>query len=548
MRRETLLKPLLALSCLFAALGVGAQNISVSGKVSDAEGPVVGAVVLSGKANAVTDVDGAYSINVPSSAVLEVSCLGYVSQEVPVNGRSTINITLVEDAEVLQEAVALGYGAQTKKKDLSASVGVVSNAGEIAARPVASASAMLQGQVAGVVVSSDGGSPTSGPSVLIRGQGSRNGDSVLWVVDGVPGGPIVSMSDVESIVVLKDAASAAALMSKVYAYWAGWDPSKWPEVITCVNRLEQSYGRDLHPSYSELFSCDLSKFWTKEYCWGMPSYGGKSRAGDGSMKFPGVCLENNGWSSELPAGMGYNGWGQFKPTLDLYEEMAKDNVEEEVKNERLSKSILEYGDPFTYFGQPFRFHSSSDVEAGFQIGKYMEAFEAEDCVGTTALDNEDWPCTRINWPIIRFADCMLLRAEAYLMAGDAASAARDINRIRERSHLKPIGSTATWTDLYHERRCELALEPGNDHAYDCKRWAVFGNSEIRELALNELNNHPRVRHYKNRNDPDSEYTVGPYKDYQSPVKVWKEKCLTFPYPSEQIAKSAGKLKNPPSWN
>ena len=343
-------------------------------------------------------------------------------------------------------------------------------------------------------------------------------------------------------------AAVAALMSKVYAYWAGWDPSKWPEVITCVNRLEQSYGRDLHPNFSELFSCDFANFWTKEYCWGLPSYGGKWHAGDGSMEFPGVCLENNGWSSELPAGMGYNGWGQFKPSLDLYEEMSKDNVEEGVKNERLSKSILEYGDPFTYFGQPFLFHSSSDVEAGFHINKYMEAFEAEDCVGTTALDNEDWPCTRINWPIIRFADCMLLRAEAYLMAGDAASAAKDINRIRERSHLKPIGSTATWTDLYHERRCELALEPANDHAYDCKRWAVFGNAEMKELALNELNNHPRVRHYKNRNDPESPYTVGPYLDYQSPVKVWKEQCLTFPYPSEQIAKSAGKLKNPPSWN
>ncbi len=194
---------------LAATFGANAQNLTVRGTVSDAVGPIVGAVVLSGNANAVTDLNGAYSITVPSNAVLEVSCLGYVSRQIPVNGRTNIDILLEEDAEVLQEAVALGYGAQTKKKDLSASVGIVNNADELAARPVTSTSAMLQGQVAGVVVSADGGSPTSDPKIIIRGQGSQNGDSVLWVVDGVPGAPIVSMNDIESIVVLKDAASAA---------------------------------------------------------------------------------------------------------------------------------------------------------------------------------------------------------------------------------------------------------------------------------------------------------------------------------------------------
>ena len=194
---------------LAASFWAQAQNMTVRGTVSDNVGPIVGAVVLSGGANAVTDMNGAYTINVPSNAVLEVSCLGYVTQQVPVNGRSNINVVLVEDVEVLQEAVALGYGAQTKKKDLSASVGVINNAEQLAERPLNSTTAMLQGQIPGVVVSSNGGDPTGGPAILIRGQGSRNGDSVLWVVDGVPGGPITSMNDVESIVVLKDAASAA---------------------------------------------------------------------------------------------------------------------------------------------------------------------------------------------------------------------------------------------------------------------------------------------------------------------------------------------------
>jgi len=196
---------------LVASFGAQAQNLTVRGTVSDAVGPIVGAVVLSGNANAVTDIDGAYSITVPSNAVLEVSCLGYVTQQVPVNGRANINIVLQEDTMVLQEAVALGYGAQTRKKDLSASVGIVNNADALAARPVTSTEGMLQGQIPGVVISADGGSPDATPNIIIRGQGSRNsnGEPVLWVVDGVPGAPITSMNDIESIVVLKDAASAA---------------------------------------------------------------------------------------------------------------------------------------------------------------------------------------------------------------------------------------------------------------------------------------------------------------------------------------------------
>ena len=198
-----------ALMCLVVTVSAQAQNLTVRGTVSDAMGPVAGAVVLSGSANAVTDIDGAYTISVPSNAVLEVSCLGYTTQQVNVNGRTTINIVLVEDAELLQEAVALGYGAQTKKKDLSASVGIVNNADELAARPVTNTEGMLQGQIPGVTISNNGGSPDATPQIIIRGQGSRNGDSVLWVVDGVPGAPITSMNDIESIVVLKDAASAA---------------------------------------------------------------------------------------------------------------------------------------------------------------------------------------------------------------------------------------------------------------------------------------------------------------------------------------------------
>ena len=136
MHSKKLLKLVTSLICLVMTIGAFAQNVTVKGTVKDASGPVVGAVVLSGGANAVTDVNGNYAITVPANAVLGVSCLGYATQNVNVNGRSVIDIVLSEDVEMLQEAVALGYGAQTKKKDLSASVGIVSNPEKLAGRPV----------------------------------------------------------------------------------------------------------------------------------------------------------------------------------------------------------------------------------------------------------------------------------------------------------------------------------------------------------------------------------------------------------------------------
>jgi hypothetical protein len=188
------------------------------------------------------------------------------------------------------------------------------------------------------------------------------------------------------------------------------------------------------------------------------------------------------------------------------------------------------------------------VEAGFQIYKFMQPFAPKDPFSIFwVYDNADWPCTLINWPIVRFADCLLLRAEAKLVAGDGNGAAKDINRIRERSHLTPLSGAATWTDLYHERRCELAFEMANDHAYDCKRWAYSGAPEIAALAKAELNSHPRVRHYADREDPESTYTIGDYEDYKTPVKVWSNKFMTFPYPTEQVSKSVGKLRNVPDW-
>ncbi len=184
----------------------------ISGIVKDPTGiPVIGAnVVVKGTTNGViTGLDGDFQLEVPENATLEISYIGYMTQSISVSGKKTFNITLNEDTQKLDEVVVLGYGAGQRKQDLSASVGVLDNTEDLVARPVTSTESMLQGQLAGVTVQANGGDPTATPSIVIRGQGSQNGDNVLWVVDGVPGAPIASMNDIETIVVLKDAASAA---------------------------------------------------------------------------------------------------------------------------------------------------------------------------------------------------------------------------------------------------------------------------------------------------------------------------------------------------
>ena len=196
---------------LFTSVIAYSQQISVKGIVKDQIGePVIGAnVLVRGTTNGViTNVNGEFILSASKSDVLVVSFVGYATQEIPVSEKQ-MTIVLKEDTELLDEVVVLGYGANTRKQDLSASVGIISNTDELAARPVTSTESMLQGQLPGVTIQADGGDPTSTPNIVIRGQGSQNGDNVLWVVDGVPGAPITSMNDIESIVVLKDAASAA---------------------------------------------------------------------------------------------------------------------------------------------------------------------------------------------------------------------------------------------------------------------------------------------------------------------------------------------------
>ena len=198
---------------LAVSLSAFAQKQTVSGTVQDNVGPVVGAVVRSGGANAVTDLDGKFSISVDAQAVLEVSCLGYQTAQVPVNGRRQLTITLEEDSFVLEDAVAVGYGT-TKKANLTGAVSVV-KAESLQDRTALDVGHMLQGSVPGLNITSGSGRPGQAATLNIRGWNSINGGSPLVLIDGVEGDiQYVNPADVDNISVIKDAAAAAIYGAK----------------------------------------------------------------------------------------------------------------------------------------------------------------------------------------------------------------------------------------------------------------------------------------------------------------------------------------------
>ena len=192
-----------------------AQDITVTGTVSDAstgEGIVGASVVLKGSTTqwAMTDDMGAYSLTVPANGVLEVTFLGYSTLEVPVNGRTSIDIELVPEATTLDDVIVVAYGTQ-KKDAITGSASAISSE-KIEKRVVPNLSQALEGMAAGVQVSGTG-RPGDDASIRIRGFGSINASqNPLYVVDGAPfDGSLSSINpaDIESMTVLKDASSAA---------------------------------------------------------------------------------------------------------------------------------------------------------------------------------------------------------------------------------------------------------------------------------------------------------------------------------------------------
>ncbi len=205
---------------LLVSWSVFAQDRKVSGKVSDSENgsgmPGVTVLVKGTATGANTDGNGNYSISVPNNATLVYSFVGYSTQEVAVGNRSAINISLGADARALQEVVVTGYAAQAKK-DITGAVAVV-DVKEMKKVNASNIADQLQGRVAGVQVSSSG-DPGSAAYIRVRGIGSINQNEPLYVIDGVPvqnesNLNFLNPNDIESIQVLKDAASASIYGSR----------------------------------------------------------------------------------------------------------------------------------------------------------------------------------------------------------------------------------------------------------------------------------------------------------------------------------------------
>ena len=187
------------------------QTKKVSGTVVDATGPVIGASIMEkGTSNGtVTDLDGNYSLSVGPNATLVVTYVGFKTYEVRVGNESRIDVTLEEDNTNLDEVVVIGYGTQKKKLLTGATVQVKGE--DIAKLNTTNALEAMQSSTPGVQITSSSNQPGKGYKVYIRGIGTTGNSAPLYVIDGVAGGSLddINPADIESIDVLKDAASAA---------------------------------------------------------------------------------------------------------------------------------------------------------------------------------------------------------------------------------------------------------------------------------------------------------------------------------------------------
>ena len=205
---------------LLMGSGLYAQTIRVTGRVTDAADgstlPGVSVVVRGTTIGTVTDINGRYEINAASDAVLQFSFIGMTTRDVPVQGRTVLNVTLESATAVLDEILVVAYGTARRGSFTGAATQITAE--KIEARPISNITRALEGQVAGIQVTSGSGQPGSGSTIRIRGTGSINASNdPLYVVDGVPYAlPLSNLNpdEIESISVLKDASATALYGSR----------------------------------------------------------------------------------------------------------------------------------------------------------------------------------------------------------------------------------------------------------------------------------------------------------------------------------------------
>ena len=235
---------------LFATLTTSAQQVKVTGTVTDPGGePLVGVSVKANASGTITDIDGKYSIDVPSAGSITFSYVGFETIVEKVNGRKNINIMLKEKNDVLNEVLVIGYGTMDKKELTTA----ISHVGEKDFLTISSLdpSMMIQGKVAGVSITNTGaGDPNNQASIQIRGVSSRSaGLGPLVVIDGVPGGNLTNINpnDIASFDILKDGAASA-----IYG-------TRGSNGVIVVTTKKGTKDGAMHTSYSGMTSWDVMK-------------------------------------------------------------------------------------------------------------------------------------------------------------------------------------------------------------------------------------------------------------------------------------------------
>lgn len=249
-RQNSKFRLVLWVMLLFATLTASAQQVKVTGTVTDPGGePLVGVSVKAGATGAITDIDGKYSVDVASSGTISFSYVGFETIMEKVNGRKTINVTLKEKNDVLNEVVVIGYGTMDKKELTSA----ISHVGEKDFLTISSLdpSMMIQGKVAGVSITNTGaGDPNNQASIQIRGVSSRSaGLGPLVVIDGVPGGNLTNINpnDIASFDILKDGAASA-----IYG-------TRGSNGVIVVTTKKGTKDGNMHTSYSGMASWEVIK-------------------------------------------------------------------------------------------------------------------------------------------------------------------------------------------------------------------------------------------------------------------------------------------------
>lgn len=340
-------------------------------------------------------------------------------------------------------------------------------------------------------------------------------------------------------------AAAWALKVKTYAYWATYDSSKWALIPDLVDKLENEGHRALLDNFADVFK--MANNYSSEYIW---SATGTGRT-EGGPRFPGVCLINKGWGI-------FNGWGSLKPSRSLYEEFDANDLRRDV-------SVFSYGMNITYFGNnmPFTDNSGDQIISGFMFAKYFEPYTYGNWVyddegnangAATVLTNPyvstngNDMTTDLAIPLLRHAEMVLFKAEAYINTGKGDLAAKELNKLTKRAGLGEPYANATMADLMHERRCELSGE-FTDRFMDLKRWAYAGDAATKAYAIGQLNANQYDRVPVN---PNAAYDPAT-NDWAESKVIWPagersyepEYDFVFPYPTLEVSKANGALKQNP---